>query len=89
MARAPTSPAARAADIRLGRFASQLYERPVLRASFKTSVYAEAKRRLMSSFAWAVEIVNAPDLDSLDRSYILSRASKLRSLLSNRDLLPA
>lgn len=49
----------------MGKLAAALYGRPVLRASLRTSNYAEARRRLVDNLGWACEIVEAPDLEVL------------------------
>ena len=40
-------------QIRLGKPAASLYGGPILRASLRTADFAEARRRLMDSLAWA------------------------------------
>jgi hypothetical protein len=52
-------------QIRLGKRAQALYGRDLLRASLRTSDYAEARRRLVDNLGWAREVVDAPDLDVL------------------------
>jgi integrase len=52
-------------QIRLGKRAQALYGRNVLRASLRTSDYAEARRRLVDNLGWAREVADAPDLDVL------------------------
>ena len=49
-------------QIRLGKPAKALYGRDFLRASLRTSDYAEARRRLVDNLGWALELVDAPDL---------------------------
>ncbi|MFZ3361059.1 MAG: DUF6538 domain-containing protein [Xanthobacteraceae bacterium] len=51
-------------QIRLGKVAKALYGRKFLRASLRTSDYAEARRRLVDNLGWARELVDAPDLDA-------------------------
>ena len=52
-------------QIRLGKRAQALYGREFLRASLRTSDYAEARRRLVDNLGWAREVADAPDLDVL------------------------
>ncbi|MDT3684040.1 MAG: hypothetical protein RO009_03225 [Pseudorhodoplanes sp.] len=52
-------------QIRLGKVAADLYGRALLRASLRTSNYAEARRRLVDSLGWACELIDAPDLETL------------------------
>ena len=52
-------------QIRLGKPAASLYGGPILRASLRTADFAEARRRLMDSLAWAHDLVAAPDLETV------------------------
>ena len=52
-------------QIRLGKRAAAIYGRPLLRVSLRTSDFAEARRRLVDNLEWAVEVVEAPDLEAL------------------------
>lgn len=52
-------------QVRLGKTQEVLYGRPILRASLKTSDFAEARRRLVDNLGWVQEIIAAPDLDAL------------------------
>ncbi len=52
-------------QIRLGKVARALYGRQFLRASLRTSDYAEARKRLVDNLGWACEIIDAPDLEAL------------------------
>jgi hypothetical protein len=52
-------------QFRLGKRAKALSGRDVLRASLRTSDYAEARRWLVDNLGWAREVVDAPDFDVL------------------------
>jgi len=52
-------------QIRLGKAATALYGKPILRASLRTSNFSEARKRLVDNLGWATEVIAAPDLDTL------------------------
>lgn len=52
-------------QIRLGKAAAGLYGKPILRASLRTSIFSEARKRLVDNLGWATEVIAAPDLDTL------------------------
>ncbi|WP_407117598.1 DUF6538 domain-containing protein [Bradyrhizobium sp. LMG 9283] len=52
-------------QIRLGKRAQEIYGRSLLRVSLRTANFQEARRRLVVNLGWAVEIVEAPDLEAL------------------------
>ena len=52
-------------QIRLGKVAKALYGCVFLRASLRTSDYAEARKRLVDNLGWACAVVEAPDLEAL------------------------
>ena len=52
-------------QIRLGKAAAGLYGKPILRASLRTSIFSEARKRLVGNLGWATEVIAAPDLDTL------------------------
>ncbi|BBZ97714.1 DUF6538 domain-containing protein [Bradyrhizobium diazoefficiens] len=57
-------------QIRLGKRAQEIHGRPLLRVSLRTANFQEARRRLVVSLGWAVDIVKLP---ALNRQGQLSR----------------
>ncbi|MHC2670255.1 hypothetical protein ACVI1J_002418 [Bradyrhizobium diazoefficiens] len=51
-------------QIRLGKRAQEIHGRPLLRVSLRTANFQEARRRLVVNLGWAVDIVQAPGLES-------------------------
>lgn len=52
-------------QIRLGKQAASLFRLPLLRVSLRTGNYGEARRRLVDNLGWVMELIEAPDLESL------------------------
>jgi integrase len=52
-------------QIRLGKRAASLFQLPLLRVSLRTGDYSEARRRLVDNLGWVLELIEAPDLESL------------------------
>ncbi|CUT13658.1 MULTISPECIES: site-specific integrase [Bradyrhizobium] len=50
-------------QIRLGKRAAELFQRPLLRVSLRTADFAEARRRLVDNLGWVLELIEAPDLE--------------------------
>lgn len=75
-------------QIRLGKTQAALYGRPILRASLKTSDFAEARRRLVDNLGWVQEIIAAPDLEALGQvmSARLQGYAKLGAPTTERSL---
>ncbi|MEY9133635.1 hypothetical protein ACVIWV_000486 [Bradyrhizobium diazoefficiens] len=51
-------------QIRLGKRAQEIHGRPLLCVSLRTANFQEARRRLVVNLGWAVDIVQAPGLES-------------------------
>ena len=52
-------------QIRLGKHAAAIYGRDMMRVSLRTADFREARRRLVDNLEWVMEVVEAPDLETL------------------------
>ncbi|MDA9389892.1 hypothetical protein WN73_03930 [Bradyrhizobium sp. CCBAU 45394] len=50
--------------MRQGKRAQEIHGRPLLRVSLRTANFQEARRRLVVTLGWAMDIVQAPGLET-------------------------